>query len=328
MKRKMEDGEEAPEMTRRKQGRPQTTGLYVGQAEAMDICIKKEKELAKLQEEKLLREMSPGQLFSKLERDLEKAIEELENAPTADIANQAREFMAQVVRVAKGSKNLQSKYVRLLKQAAVMGAATTEILRTRADRGESDSEISRLLKVTRKELADVRREATSTREELDSLRKELAEEREKGKRMSRRRAVIDDSPPPSPERTVWRKAPETGDADEPPPPDMEEVSPMEIEMASEGPPPLEERVYDDAKRKRELLPPGEKLPPAIRPAIRGVAKILDDRPLTGRTVLLGRMPTVDIRGSYKKEERPPHRPAPRRRRKGEPSCCWNNSPLS
>lgn len=198
LKRKMEDGEKVLEATRRKQGRPQTTGLYVGRAEAMDICIKKEKELAKLQEEKLLREMSSGQLFSKLERDLEEAIEELENAPTADIANQAREFMAQVVRVAKGSKNLQGNYIRLLKQAAVMGAATTEILRTRADRGESDSEISRLLKATRKELANVRREAASTREELDSIRKELAEEREKGKRMSRRRAVIDDSPPPIP----------------------------------------------------------------------------------------------------------------------------------
>lgn len=204
-------------MTRRKQGRPQTTGLYVGRADAIEACNQKEREQAKLEEEKILRNMTSGQIFSKLERDLEVAVEELENTPTADVANQAREHMAQVARVARGSKNLNGSYVRLLKQAAVMGAASAEVLRTRADRGENDSEISRQLKAIRRELADVKREAAAAREEADSLHKELAKERERGKRVSRRKAVIDDSPPPSPERRMaGHKASETGDIDEPP----------------------------------------------------------------------------------------------------------------
>lgn len=209
--------------------------MYVGRAEAASVCIQKEKELAKLEEEKILRRMAPGQIFSRLERDLETAIEEMENSPTADLANQAREHMAQVARVAKSSDHLQGSYVRLLNQAAVMGAATAEVLRTRADRGENDSEISRQLKAIRKELADVKREAIAAREEADLLRKELAE-RERGRRISRSRAIVDDSPPPTPERgSAGRKAYEAEDTDEPP--GMVEVPPMETELASEAPPP-------------------------------------------------------------------------------------------
>lgn len=74
-------------------------------------------------------------------------------------------------------------------------------------------------------------------------------------------------------------------------------------MAPKEPLPEEERVYDDAKRKREILPPRETWPGVVRPALQGKVKILEDRPLTGQTVLLGRMPTADIKGS-KKEGRP------------------------
>lgn len=163
LKRKMADVEDSGELseeTRRKQGRPQTTGLYVKRAEAFEELNKKKRESAKLDEQKVIRSMSTGQVFSKVERDLEEAVEEMENTPTADVAQQARKCMAEVLKVAKGSKNLQGGYVRILKHAAVVGAATAEVLRTRADSSESDSNAFR-------QLDSVKREAQAAREEAE-----------------------------------------------------------------------------------------------------------------------------------------------------------------
>lgn len=191
----------------RKQGRPQTTGQYVKRAEAIEELNKKKREMAELEEEKIIRSMSTGQIFSKVETAVEKAVEEMENTPTADVANQARKCMAEVLKVAKSSKNLKGGYVRILKQAAVVGAASVEVLRTRADSSESDSDPLRQLKVMRRVLDSVKREAQTAREEVErakkeaeTLRKELAEakaQRERGN--GRRREVIaddEDSPPP------------------------------------------------------------------------------------------------------------------------------------
>lgn len=162
LKRKIEDMEncgELSEETQRKQGRPQTTGLYVKRAEAIEEFNKKKREAAALEEEKILRSMSTGQIFSKVERDLEEAVEELENAPTVDVAQQARKCMAEVLKVARGSKNLKGQCVKILKQAAVVGAASAEVLRTRADGSESESDAFRQIKALRKELEGVKREA-------------------------------------------------------------------------------------------------------------------------------------------------------------------------
>lgn len=304
LKRKIEEGEEASEVTQRKQGRPLTTGLYIGRAKAREAYNQQERVRANLEEERIFREMTPGQLFSRLEKDLETAIEEMENTPTADVANQARSCMAQVARVAKGSKNLQGGYVKLLKQAAVVGAATAEVLRTRADKGEDEKEISRQLRAMRSELAEVRREAQLAREEADALRKELAEEREKARGKTRRRVIVDDdSPPPSPTRNKAKsKATETGDPEESP--NGEEVSLKNA--VSEAPPLQEEREYNDAARKREILPPRKEWPVVLRPPIRGKTTVLDDRPSVGHVVRLGKMPTTTgKKGKNRKDKRPP-----------------------
>lgn len=124
LKRKMEDGEEIPEVTQRKQGRPQTTGHYVGRAKAQEEYNEKMREKIELEREKTLREMGCGQIFSKMDKDLEEAIEKLEMSPTEDVASRNREAMLEVMRVVTVSKNLQGGCVKSLKQAAVVGTAS------------------------------------------------------------------------------------------------------------------------------------------------------------------------------------------------------------
>lgn len=68
---------------------------------------------------------------------------------------------------------------------------------------------------------------------------------------------------------------------------------METEDASDMPSSEEGRVYDDAKRKSEILPPREQWPAALRPPIRGKTMVLEDHLLEGHTVRLGIMPTAE-----------------------------------
>lgn len=103
---------------------------------------------------------------------MEEAVKEMENSPTADVAQQARKCMAEVLKVARGSRNLQGGYVKILKHAAVVGAAPAEVLRTRADSSEPDSEAFRQLKAIRRELDSVKRDAQSAREEAKRAKKE------------------------------------------------------------------------------------------------------------------------------------------------------------
>lgn len=200
-KRKMETEEDIGDLseeTRRKQGRPQTTGLYVARAEAQEVLNAKKREAADLDSERVIKSMSTGEIFSKVETDLDEAVCGMRNTPTADIANQARECMAGVLKVAKCNKNLKDGFVKILRHAAVVGSATAEVLRTRADcsnSSEPESETSRQIKTLRNELQAVKREAQLAREEAESLRKELAEEREKGRRRTRGRIIIENSPP-------------------------------------------------------------------------------------------------------------------------------------
>lgn len=94
-KRKMETEEDIGDLseeTRRKQGRPQTTGLYVARAEAQEVLNAKKREAADLDSERVIKSMSTGEIFSKVETDLDEAVCGMRNTPTADIANQARKW--------------------------------------------------------------------------------------------------------------------------------------------------------------------------------------------------------------------------------------------
>lgn len=67
-------------------------------------------------------------------------------------------------------------------------------------------------------------------------------------------------------------------------------------------------AYDDARRKKEILPPRETWPAAMRPAIRGRVKVLEDRPLIGHRVKMvgdvskeGTVPSADAHERKKGE---------------------------
>lgn len=69
------------------------------------------------------------------------------------------------------------------------------------------------------------------------------------------------------------------------PPANETEEPMEIEIVS---PPIDKQEKAETKKKKmgskdkkekTILPPMEEWPPAVRPAIQGRVKILEDRPL-------------------------------------------------
>lgn len=191
--------------TQRKQGRPQTTGLYAGRAEAIERVNLLKKEEAKLNQEKVLMNLSAGQIFSSIENDVEDAMEKLQNNPTADVAQEIRQNMSEVVRVAKISTNLQGGMKKILKHAAVIGAASAEVLRTRADRDKADSDalrqikaLRRELEVTKKEALSAKIEAEAARMEAEALREELVEANVRQRRGGGRRRVIvdDDGSPP------------------------------------------------------------------------------------------------------------------------------------
>lgn len=186
-------------MHRTEQGRqrPSITERYISRAKAIEEYNKKTREQVALNREETMQNMTSGQIYTRVEADLDDAMEELSDAPTADVAHRARECMAEVIKVAKGSRNLQGGYVRILKHAAVVGSASTEILRSRADSnsGSDNGDASRQLKALKRELRLVRQEAKQAREEAakakeeaEALRNELIEIR--GKRGNRTRSRI------------------------------------------------------------------------------------------------------------------------------------------
>lgn len=210
--------------TRGKRGRPPSTAEYIGLAVAQEEYNQKLRETMDLENERAVRSLSAGQVFSKMERDLERAVDELREAPTADVANLGRGSMAEVLKVANISRNLKGGLVKALKQAAVVGSAATEVLRTRADgtTGESDcSDTTRQLKALKRELESTRREAQQAREEATTAKKEAEslraklekmEGRREGRRQRRRTYVRDSSSSSSPSplsRPESRECPRT-----------------------------------------------------------------------------------------------------------------------
>lgn len=82
---------------------------------------------------------------------------------------------------------------------------------------------------------------------------------------------------------------------------------MEVETVAEVTAQREKKPpkYDDARRKKEILPPPEEWPAAIRPAIKGRVKILEDRPLTGHRVILAKGRTEEKRAETSTAAREP-----------------------
>lgn len=171
------------------------------------------REVAALDNERILRNMTPGQIFSKVENDLEDAVSRMSNAPTADVASKARECMAEVIKVARSSSNLQGGYVKILKHAAIVGSASTEVLRTRVDNysGTEHSDDSSQIKALKKELEmmkkamhQAREEAERAKEETAAIRQELAEIKRRTR--GRRKIYRQDSSPSPPSNPGEKKS--------------------------------------------------------------------------------------------------------------------------
>lgn len=200
---KEEEDEEPPQ--ERKRGRPQTTGLYVRRAQAIEKENRARREMAELEEQKILRSLSASEVLSNVDRAVEDMREELEHAPTEDVAQRVRQSMAQVLRIAKSSRNLKGTAAKVLKTAVVVGSASAEVLRLRADSEVSEGNALGEVRTLRRELELVKREARTAKEEAakanaeaEKLREELKDVKKSGRSRRRVRAVIADPPPRRP----------------------------------------------------------------------------------------------------------------------------------
>lgn len=290
------EGEEDPdeEPKQRGRGRLQTTGLYAGRAKALEELNLQKKKEEELDDMKALRNMSAGEIFYSMERNIEAALESMEEAPAAALAQQVKESMAEVIRVAKGSKNLKGGFVKLLKQAAVVGTASAEVFRTRVDCGTADGETLLQMRAIKTELDHTKAEAQSAREEAEKARKEAAKLREElaaakalleMEEMRRRGEIRDDGDPPArPSNRAQTRSEAVEEASYRASIAETHLEPMEVEVDEAGARTIEEPEYDDERRRREILPPPEDWPPAYRPELRGQVKILEDHPTRGVTV--------------------------------------------
>lgn len=152
-----------------------------------------------------VRRMTSRQVLANHAASVEDKLDELGNAPTVDLAQRARDSMAEVWKIASISKNLKGDFVKELKQAAAVGAASTELLSQRVESNDSESDALRQIKILRKELEQAKCEARAAKEEaervkreMEKLRKELTEAKGSERPKRRVRTVIEDSPPPSP----------------------------------------------------------------------------------------------------------------------------------
>lgn len=308
---KQEEPSSSSEEIVNKRGRPpQTTAYYVKRGDAVERWNQQKQKALELDTEKRVAKFTTSELRKTHGSSVVDKLEELENAPTEDIAQRTMEGMAEVWRVATVSKNIKGNLVKALKQAAAIGTASAEVLSQRAGNKEPEENESRKqIRTLRRELELIKREAQAAKEEADrtkremaELRKELEEARRRGENKGRVRAVIEDSPPPSPLAPPTNNVEENDAAEEmevdDPAPSTEVMAPAREEAGSDPP------VYDDARRKAEILPPRETWPATYRPPIRGKVKILEDGILKGTRVKLVR----DTR-------KPP--PAPARKQKEE-----------
>lgn len=304
LKRRMTKGENdeewssTEEVLDKKRGRPQTTGFYVGRGDARERDNKLKKEALELDIEKRIRSLSSRQIRETHKASVEDKLDELDHAPSVDLAHRARESMAEVWRIASISKNLKGTCVHSLKQAAAVRAASMELLSHRAENNDPEGDALKQIKSLRRELEQTKHEAQAAKEEAakakqeaEKLRKEMTEVKGSGRPRRRARPLIEDSPTPSPfpplpqdtrEDDAAESIASTGEME------VDDLTPnTEPAEAGEQVPPEAKQdppEYCDARRKAEILPPREEWPNAVRPPIQGKIKILEDGILTGTRV--------------------------------------------
>lgn len=297
VKAERDEERSSSEETQRKRGRPpQTTAHYVGRADAVEKLNKANRVALDLEIEKRVSELSASEIRATHKSSVQDKLEELEYAPTEDVAQRVMESMVEVWKVATISKNLKGGFVKALKQAAAMGTASAEVLSQRAGSKETDSDTLKQVKVLRRELELTKKEVQAARErearmeeKMKELHKELEDTRRKEENRRKVRAAFEDSPPPSPfdPGATGKERPEGTreisvatemEVDDPTP--NPEVAEVGAPAPMGGDPP----EYSDERRRAEILPPPEQWPTAYRPPLQGKSKILEDGILTGTRV--------------------------------------------
>lgn len=126
---------------------------------------------------------------------------------------------------------------------------------------------------------------------MDRLRRELNELKTSKTQEGRRVAVIRDTPSPEPfcrNDTEEIVAPKRSDSTDTLPwthldDGLQTDERMEVEVQHT----TETKTKKEKKKEKVVLPPMDQWPPAIRPPIKGVAKIIEDRPLVGTRIKIG-----------------------------------------
>lgn len=160
-----------------RQGRPQTTGLYAGCAEAQRRLADQEERLLRLRQEEQLRALTMEDFYKKCCVDVEDAIERMRVNPSADLTNRARELQRNVMHVAKVSSKIKGDKRKLLKDSALYTIACVEVLRTRLAEGP-DTDANAQIRELRRELDALKEERREALEKISALERALQDKEE------------------------------------------------------------------------------------------------------------------------------------------------------
>lgn len=273
-----EDGKQ-----KRGRGRPPTTGYFVGITEAKAKYREEQKKEIELAREQRIMALTGEELFQdpRTERDLNKAIERAKQNPSGDIANVARELLAEVLKVSKTCYNMQGKQRGDLKKAALTATAAVEVLRTRADYGP-DTDVSVQLQALKDQLEESEREKRRALERIGTLEKALQEymtSEGKKRRRGVRKAIVSNTDSTGDEsgkiaKKARQKSPSLS-------PRKRQTTTVRKQQSPTHTRNTEMKVEDTASEfppssSGMELPPRDQWPPAYRPPIQGKVKIIDD----------------------------------------------------
>lgn len=314
--------------TKRKRGRPPTTGEYAGRAEAQKKLADQEARLLLIQQEKEWRDLTTEEFYNKCGLDLEEAIETMRRNPTADLSNRARELQREVLRVAKVSTNINGLLKKHLKDAAVLTAACVEVLRTRVVDGP-DTDAGVQLREMGKRIETLNKEKEEARERVLILERALQEKGEALERIDKLEKALLERKSPGKDRVlrsagIGKKYLNTSEEEEDDRPSKKKVrvksssaSPKN-KMAMEIPRYAEESMEEeigDSMAPSSSAPPSDTgmetlssrkggLPVMGAPPIRGRPRILDERVLMGQDRIFpgkGKSPSVPKKGAEREK---------------------------
>ncbi|KYN13156.1 hypothetical protein ALC57_14664 [Trachymyrmex cornetzi] len=254
-----DDDDNVPSVGKRRRGRPRSNVSQVSRSENADP--KKDWR---------------DRYLTKSKINLDKYIEEVEDHSSGEIAKKVEDYMMEVIRIAKTSGNLKGTYQKSLKLSAAATLGCLQVLQGRAERSTDEA--------TSGEIALLKRKISDTRKSFDDqLNKEKERTKAAEEQIARLKKELTDL-----KRLTGRKSSQEAEAGPSRTSDSKEVSeklssfrPHQRNSKKKN---YKEEIskgsrmeISDEEQEEVTLPPREEWPPAIRPAIRGKAKIIKDR---------------------------------------------------